>query len=180
MRFCSPILHWQRKSTCHVYNTTARVGTVPKTMQKSLAACLEPAYLELQMWEERTCSWCTWCAQRWGHKKPCRSSPGEPAPQHPSVSVRGADSDPHASRALSSKPKQAGQRHSSAPQLQCSMLFPVCTKPWPCLMSHRPDAVLQTPVPPAQQGAGRTRTLCFSTCRLLWGCYLDSQELRRW
>lgn len=117
-----------------------------KIMQKNLAACLEPVYLELQMWEERRCSWWTQCAQQWGHKKPCRSSRGEPAPQHPRVSVRGADSDPHASHALSPKPKEAGQRHSSAPQLQCSALSLVCTKPRPCLMSHRPDAVLQTPL----------------------------------
>lgn len=76
------------------------------------------------MWEERTCSWCTWCAQQWGHKKPCRSGPGDPAPQHPRVSVRGAGSDPHASHALSPKPKQVGQRHSSALQLPMLGAFP--------------------------------------------------------
>lgn len=149
-------------------------------MQKNPALSLEPVYTGLQMWEERTCSWGTWCAQQWGHKKPCRISPKTPAPQHPNVSMRWADSDPHGNHALRPKPKRGGQKQSSAPQLQCLVPFLFFTKPWTCLMSYRPDTVLQTPMPSAQQGACRTRTSWFSVCRLLWGCHLDSQELRRW
>lgn len=91
------------------------------------------------MWEQRTLSWCTWCAQQWGHKKLCRSSPREPVPQHPYESMRQADSDPHANHAFS--PKQSGQRHSSAPQLRCSALRLVYTKPWLYSMSQQLDIV---------------------------------------
>lgn len=120
MRLCSLLHHWRRKSTCSVKKTAGRVGSVLQTVQKNLIACFEPVYLEFQC--GKMYSWYTWCVQQQGQKEPSRSNPRKPAPWHPSVSVRRADSDPHASCALSPKPKEAGQSRQAAAPMLCAFM----------------------------------------------------------